>query len=334
MRRPDRFVVASIVVLALGIFTWLVGRYFPERWAMTVAATYAPAEMHLAPPSLIALVAFAARRWRALVIALVALGFAVVVLAGFTISGPSGSSGSDRSFVVLTYNVDKWAFGGESIASSVKPRSPDVICLQEAGRYWWNKDPNVQADAFEKGLPDYRFVGEGENRVGSRHPIKEVHVEPLPPGPAARPLVDAVIALDAGEVHVVSVHLIPTLVSVKWSEDRGDAAGGDLGQIEDVRRRQAERLVEYVGKLGRPTILCGDFNAPPRTVPIRTITRALEDAWASRGNGFGFTSPASFARSRIDYVFVRGLVVRDVEVAELETSDHHALVAKLALDHQ
>ncbi len=297
---------------------------------MTIAATYAPAEMHVTPPLLMALVALATRRWLALAITFGSLLFVSFVLLGLRFGGKAPSAGSGRSIVVLTYNVDKWAFGGRSIAQSVKSRSPDVVCLQEAGRYWWLKNPDLEPNAFETELEDYAFVGEGENRVGSRHPIKEVHVESLAPGPAARPLIDAVIEIDGLEVSVISVHLIPTLMNVSWSEDRGDAAGGDLAKIGSVRRRQAERLVEYVGRLGRPAILCGDFNALPRTLPIRTVERALEDAWASRGSGFGFTSPSSFARSRIDYVFVRGLVVREVDVAELGTSDHHALVATLA----
>ena len=120
---------------------------------------------------------------------------------------------------------------------------------------------------------------------------------------------------------VAAAHFIPTLLFQRGRKP--------LGEIAASRMQQAERALAAIETISGPVVLCGDFNAPPTAAPVRLLASRLRDAWEERGIGFGWTEPAALPRARIDYVFVRDLIVGDVDVGcgACDASDHLPVVA-------
>jgi endonuclease/exonuclease/phosphatase family metal-dependent hydrolase len=115
-----------------------------------------------------------------------------------------------------------------------------------------------------------------------------------------------------------------------------------------VRVEHVERLQHTAELLGRdwvhearalgPTVLCGDFNAGPRSDVYRKLTAELRDAQSlAPGPGPRGTFPAFFPLMRIDHVLVSPeLRVRQCRVwsgwqAKL-ASDHLPLVVDLSVE--
>lgn len=87
---------------------------------------------------------------------------------------------------------------------------------------------------------------------------------------------------------------------------------------ETARRESARLILEKTGEItgneageGIPVVLCGDFNLPPGSAPIRLIAGVLRDAYrvsefppyGSVATYHGFTYD-DHPRERIDYVFI------------------------------
>ena len=128
-----------------------------------------------------------------------------------------------------------------------------------------------------------------------------------------------------------------------------------------VRQASVRHLVSFVLEVAGPafpTIICGDFNAPPDSDELRVLTGrtdtaapgfALFDAWEMAGDGSGqtwarsnpWTAPALLPDKRIDYILVgrprrggAGHVVRcsiegTAPMGGVFPSDHYAVVADL-----
>src|SRR5438105_62698 len=80
-------------------------------------------------------------------------------------------------------------------AGSIESMAPDVACLEEAGAYRWLDDANQRPDAFKAAMKGWHFASRGEILIATKLEIVAEHIESLAPGPAARPLVDAVLKI-------------------------------------------------------------------------------------------------------------------------------------------
>ena len=128
-----------------------------------------------------------------------------------------------------------------------------------------------------------------------------------------------------------------------------------------VRQASVRHLASFVLEVAGPafpTVICGDFNAPPDSDELRMLTGrtdtvaqgfALFDAWEMAGDGSGhtwarsnpWTAPALLPDKRIDYILVgrprRGgaghvvacAIAGTEPVAGVVPSDHYAVVANL-----
>jgi endonuclease/exonuclease/phosphatase family metal-dependent hydrolase len=101
---------------------------------------------------------------------------------------------------------------------------------------------------------------------------------------------------------------------------------------QEARRRSAELIVQKSKELntdGYPVIVMGDLNANPDEAPIEVMKKAFTDAQEASAeppfgptgtfNGFNFHDPVT---RRIDYVFVKGLKVRQYAVLS-DSKDCH-----------
>ena len=153
-------------------------------------------------------------------------------------------------------------------------------------------------------------------------------------------------------LRLVKAAALPGLKGHAWLEPRGalwvaleldgvefQVINTHLGLLPRERLAQAEALLgeEWLGHpdCRAPVVLCGDFNALPRSAVCRRLRRRLDDAQTRierhrpRATFFG-----RFPTARIDHVFVdRGLEVLAAEVPEDElaclASDHLPLIVEL-----
>jgi endonuclease/exonuclease/phosphatase family metal-dependent hydrolase len=211
----------------------------------------------------------------------------------------------------------------ERIAGLIKENKVDLVALQEVDR---NTERTGRRD-FVKELSALTGLtnvfgknidlegGEYGNAILSWYPILKAtnyHLPKVVPG-EQRGLLVTTIPTPMGHVVFCAVHLDHR----RPEEDR-------LASIEAIHARLKES--------GRMTIVAGDFNATPQSETYkRMVAGGFSDAWERIGVGDGFTIPSENPRSRIDYVFYRGLTARSATVLNSNASDHLPLIAELVV---
>ena len=110
-----------------------------------------------------------------------------------------------------------------------------------------------------------------------------------------------------------------------------DAYGVWMGLEPEERARQLDDALAYIGDAS-PAVFGGDFNSTPDS-PIYARIRAagFDDPFVAGGFDPALTSPAIKPVERIDFVWARGLGVRDAQVLDSLASDHRMVVVELAL---
>jgi Metal-dependent hydrolase len=333
--RLTRFAVLCLTgALALWAAEWGVAEAHPG--AMLLAA--AP-QATFALPSLVTLLLAGLHRNRAAALwSLGALALCLGPLMGLRVPAPRPPVPPDAPPLlrVMTFNVEKWSHGVPAVARAIEAVGPDVVSLQEAGRYHWLTGPEHNPDALARALPAYRFRRDGEIMVGSRLPVRAFRAHPLPPGPVERPALEAVVEWQGRPVRVVSVHLIP----IQFGEVLGDFRRGSLRHSRAVtaeRLAQRDALLAAVTEEGEdaaPLILGGDFNAQPQSRLSRRLAGRWDNAFDRAGAGYGYTTlpSAVLPTARFDHVFVsRSLDVRRCWVPNVRASDHRPVVADIAV---
>lgn len=250
------------------------------------------------------------------------------------------------SVAVLSYNVryaavdtgeDVWAERRDGVASVIRFHAPDVVCLQEV---WLD-----QLADLRKRLPDYEWVAhevhQGEHTPIGYRPERFVVADQGALSLSETPDDPSAIGWDAS---------IPRVTTTAVFED---TATGEAFRVVSThfdherptaRRESARLLADRFADAELPTLLAGDFNAPPDEEPYRTMTEAgLRDARAVAADPHGPETTfndfeAAKPGKRIDHVFVsegvdveRFGVRTDLDSRGLYPSDHFALFVECEL---
>jgi endonuclease/exonuclease/phosphatase family metal-dependent hydrolase len=138
--------------------------------------------------------------------------------------------------------------------------------------------------------------------------------------PAMTPLPDSRIGLQAPLVDVFGLPVVVTHLS------SGSSKGATRGQ-------QIEQLLGWVGSLGQPHLLLGDFNAAPEAPEMQPLMAAYRDAWTEAQHaGRAVGTPFGPRTTRIDYIFYTPSDTVTLESAEFV--DTVPLVGVVASDHK
>jgi len=238
---------------------------------------------------------------------------------------------------VMTYNVHSCLgmdgkLSPARIARIIARCGPDIVALQELDVGRARTGAIDQAEAIARELKmEFHFhpaLALEEELYGdailSRYPMRLRRAAALPGlnGRAVEPRGALWVTLDVDgrEVQLLNTH---------------------LGLVGAERLRQVEALLTDAwlahADCRGPTILCGDFNALPRSAVCRRLTERLADAQCSlNGHRPRHTFFARYPIGRIDHVFVsREFEVVTVEVPRNDltrrASDHLPLVVELRL---
>jgi endonuclease/exonuclease/phosphatase family metal-dependent hydrolase len=236
------------------------------------------------------------------------------------VRGPNGANG--RRLRILSYNVHgcrgmDGKYSPQRIARVISREQPDIVCLQELDQGRTRSGGVEQITEIARSLEtDYSFhsvfeVDDGMfgNAVLSHHRLIQLGHAPLPalgssvPSLEPRGVLRVQVCLGDGCIEVVNTHLsilererrlqVAELIAGRWLQP--DGGGNGDGNPAGGNPNPAVR----------PLVLCGDFNASPRSFTCRRLDEYLDSidhrypaarrlkTWSSR-----------IALRRIDQVFV------------------------------
>lgn len=240
---------------------------------------------------------------------------------------------------VMTYNVHSCRgmdgkLSPERIARIIAQNEPDIVALQEldVGRARTGSVDQAEAiaQALEMQFHFHPAIHMEEEKYGdailTRHPMRLVRAAPLPTLNGRRKELEprgalwVVVEIDGHEIQFINTH---------------------LGLRPKERTAQADALLssDWLSHdaCSGPVILCGDFNALPRSTVCKKLCGRLRDVQV----GLDGHRPLStwFGRAplgRIDHVFTsEAIKILSVEVPKTEltrvASDHLPLIVELEI---
>ena len=236
---------------------------------------------------------------------------------------------------VLTYNIHHGAdrrgrLDLARIAGTIAGCEPDVVALQEVDLRWGPRS----GDEDQPGWLGQRL---GMNVHFTPNVVKDSHrASPAPSGYG--------LALLSRWPLTAVTHGTFSVPSPEHGEPRGflqatvhpDVPSGGRRNVRvlnthlsaagaGLRRAQVLELLQHLGPAEQPTVIAGDFNARPRSEPIRRLRRHYQDAWRP-----GIRRGATIRGRRIDYLWVSAQLrpVR-TRVVRSTASDHLPVVTDL-----
>lgn len=323
--------VPPLAYLAVTAFVAIRRKHDSRPNALDLGITYAPDLFWLLP--LLWLIPLALHAGSKAALVLDAAGAIAVLwgLAGLTPKPARPRAGGGPALRVATFNLYGGSLDIHGCVAFLVSAEPDLVFLQEA---WWTFKHRRTDDrtlpaiiaAFE-GWHVFRSDEPHEMMIVSRHPLRDPRTVRL----GNRVCLVATIETPAGETRVINVHLDPPATGRRLRES-GKPLLRFMLETETDRRRQGEALAALVAESDTPTVVAGDFNAPPQAPARRCVRPLLADAFATAGRGFGYTFPRTLPLWRIDYVLTtRHWTIERCFVAPADGSDHLPLVADLRL---
>ncbi len=309
----QRAVTTYVVFALVGSLLSLCGAWL---------ATGFDAGLHvfLAPAPLLAIYAFASKRWRlAAICAVLSLYFGWCT-SGWLLPSPERVEGpTDESLVVLTWNLGLETCDPLAVAREILSLEPDIAFFQEA-----NADKaEVLFEALAEAYPHRQHFPHDLFSKAFVSRIEPLSAELVSP-PDTKNFLELSLMFDGALLSFTSMH------TNKGFALRGRNWFGYERMLEQIRLAAS-----------RPTnIVLGDFNLTERNAVYRDIRdTGLVDSYRELHSGPGFTFP-TFGRYhglplppllRIDYIWrTRDLRCLSIERTAPAESDHCGLVARFS----
>ncbi len=222
---------------------------------------------------------------------------------------------------VMTYNI-RGGLGTDGrrdirrIAGVVRAWEPDVVCFQEVHqRLPWSGFADQprrlrsllgRAFVFQANVRYLFGVGGYGLGIATAYPVLRVVRCHLPSHGERRGVLQVEMGTPAGPLTVLCTH---------W------------GLKREERARQAAKMGEWLGRVERPVVVCGDLNETPETDAVQRLVSVsgLRDAGADRNEP---TYAADDPKARIDVILHSpDLALHRTVVIESQASDHYPLLA-------
>lgn len=232
--------------------------------------------------------------------------------------GPAPSIDGHQILRVLTLNCNEFSYeGGSDPSYDIAKWNPDIVLLQEVD------EPQTKAvcDLLYGGKGDYRCHRQS-NGIATRWKItREVR------NMIYRDQQVTVQTPDGREIEVLNIHLATAATDMRFWRS---ACWKTHYQNRLGRRTEMAAALGLLQNEGgnRPSIIGGDFNAPPGDPIQRMILRDHQDAFAAVGTGWGNTFQRRIPVHRIDRINV-SREFTPVHCAAFTTrySDHRMVIA-------
>ena len=311
--RLVRAVVTGLVLL-VGLAT-LLGVLDRVWWVFELADVFRL--QYLAVLVVLAVLALALRRPRLAVLA-ATLALVNIAVLGISLTPTATASGQSAqgSLRLVVANVEVGNTDFAAVGRLVTQTHPDVFGVTELtpamARHLARELPQYRARVLETRSDAY---GIG---IFSRVPLRAAQIVHLPAdgGPATA---------------VASVRLAGRSVTVVVTHVHTPFAGS-------IHVRQLQALAEARPKLGDRLVVCGDFNTPPWSGPLRDFAgdAGLRDLYGGHAwRGYSWPTWSSLLRVPLDNCFVSdGVGVKAYRDGPNVGSDHRPLVVDLGVTKQ
>lgn len=282
---------------------------------------------------------------RTLLIPIVALLFSI---PGVIKSYSFGESKDEiDSIKVMTYNVGVFrdfkvkersvSEVKKSLAKLVKEENPDVLCLQESGKW-----PNNAVYKFSQmiGYKYYSANLVNGNSYFSKYPIENVGSFENENDIKKFADIKKIRINKEKSFYLVNCHFNSFGISkeeieyindtkniVKDKETYGKSVISKLTRGFKLRTKTTELLIKKLPKDDLPLVICGDFNDTPMSYTYNKMLNAgLKDAFITASKGIGKTYCGRLPLLRIDYFWYNDNVeVVGYNRIDQTTSDHYPL---------
>jgi endonuclease/exonuclease/phosphatase family metal-dependent hydrolase len=234
----------------------------------------------------------------------------------------------------------------------VKQESPDIACLVEFYTDYNNAfTPHGRTFLKEAGFKEYRFTW--DNTLGTKifvgialySKFKVGAVREIELASGIKTLQADIVLPDGGALRVLLVHLQSFMLADadkaylrELKMRRGDVGGkvqmsrsivGRFARAFYLRSTQAEAVARFVKDSPHPVLVCGDLNDVPGSYAYTAVRGKLNDAFVSKGRGFGRTYNQILPTLRIDDIFYDPARLRCLGFKTQYTplSDHNPVTA-------
>ena len=304
------------VAILLALF-----RFVGERSPLVAILLYAPRLAYGFP--LIATVPALARRGAFLTLPLATAALILGPLMGLQLHLPRAGKPSIR---VLTYNVWFGYRDPEAIAREVREAAPDVVVFEAAAHA---ADIALQRPPFA----GFHYLHQGSFVVASRFPMRLVAEGRIVSARVGAPWVRFAVDSPLGTLDLFAVH--PHSPRSVFDQARhGRLRALDPERAFPFLDKQLGEIDAAVREAGPLRVVAGDFNVPGGSALLAGRFAGTEDAFASAGNGFGYTFPCGkrvVPWMRLDRVLLGpALAATSARVVGGAGSDHRPLVVEIA----
>jgi endonuclease/exonuclease/phosphatase family metal-dependent hydrolase len=296
---PDEFYLAG--VLALSIPGWIILNIFAAGF-----------------------LAWKRSRWILLPVIAVIASFPLLLKSfSFTKSGDPQSY-----FTMISYNTNALGYfrdsttyraNREAFRDWVVNNNYDVYCFQELADV--NKQP-LEIPGYTR-LSSLKVTKEGHYLglfIYTKLPVVRQDKIEFAFNSYNRVMwADLAVANDT--IRVVNAHLVSY-------DFYAHSIRQNLRKIRNALRARSwhSKLLErFINGSPHPLVLCGDFNELPRSYPYLKLNRLLNDAFATSGEGYGYTYRFKGVPVRIDHIFTSD---------DLETGSYEIIQERLWSDHR
>lgn len=253
--------------------------------------------------------------------------------------GPAAAAPAGPSVRLLTYNVRGVYNDARGLVAVARSEQPDVIVVQELTRPFAAELARQLGDVYPyRATTDLGPTNDGGG-VLSRVPILEAKAFEVVEGgnPFQR------LRLEVGGESVTLFNVHTESPRLRTRNPPGPIPPIVRGFGSPEREQELEWLIRETARVDGPYILAGDFNLAADSRPYRQFPDRWRDAFAERGQGFGYTFPTRYnlwrgriaVRAplvRIDYILTSdGLAASRAWVPWAEGSDHLPVMAELYL---
>ena len=294
---------------------------------------------------IILLILISLKSRRTLLIPILAL---ILSIPGLAKSYSLGEKNEDTASIkVMTYNIGVFrdykvnsrtvTDVKKSLAKLVKEQNPDILCLQESGKW-----PQNRASEFSKmiGYKYYSVNPVNGNSFFSKFPLEDVkgfNNETISKYADIKK-----VKIDKDEsFYLVNCHFNSFGISneeieyindakniVKDKEIYGKSVITKLTRGFKLRTKSTQVLIDKLPDDDTPLVICGDFNDTPLSYTYNQMSKAgLKDAFLAVSKGIGKTYCGRLPLLRIDYFWYNdNIEIVDYNRIKQTTSDHYPLL--------
>lgn len=239
----------------------------------------------------------------------------------------------EQNFSILSYNVrgfnKDYDIEDDKIATKIldfiRATDSDILLLQESS---YKESRGIKYP--------YEFLGfqEGKEKsllaIYSKHPILNTGYIDFPD--TRNNGIYADIKIHNDTIRLYNIHLQSFQIQINSSINQFSM----LKKLNDgfsKQIQQAKQVKKAINKNDKYTIIGGDFNTTPFTLPYRILKKDLKDSFITRGNGLGTTYSLFNYPLRLDYFLVDEKIrIIEHKNFNLKFSDHEPILTTLLIE--